>query len=432
MAERVERSWTPVGGPGLGRRAREGGSYLAFCPDPLGMRGLNIPSELSKSASQTEQKILGLADRGARRQVGSGTGLEGIARFLLRSEAISSSRIEGIAPGPDKVVIAELTRKNSDVRAASVPQLVANNVAILQQLSEQLQQADEISVSDIIAVHALLLGDLDNSGFRDKQNWIGGTSYSPLEAEFVPPPPELVPELMGDLVDYLNGATHGALIQAAMVHAQFETIHPFADGNGRVGRALIHAVLQRRGLVESPVLPISMILGTWSDRYVYGLTRFRDDEPGSTGILEWLEIFINAASDAADQAERIATELELVREDWRTRVDAYRVSQGKTRALRSDSIEWRILEHLPDHPLLTATVAAEVFDTSRTAAGNALDSLAGSGVLHKKSIDRGVTGYLADEVFELITLAERRLASTRFDTAIAPPTARAVPKPPNR
>lgn len=432
MAEWVERQWIPVGGPGLGRRAREGGRYLAFCPDPLGMRGLNIPGELSKSASRTEQKILGLADRGARGQVGSGTGLEGIARFLLRSEAISSSRIEGMAPGPDKVAIAELTSKNSDVRAASVPQLVANNVAVLQQLSEQLQQADEISVSDIIAVQALLLGDLDNSGFRDKQNWIGGTSYSPLEAEFVPPPPGLVPGLMEDLVDYLNGATHGALIQAAMVHAQFETIHPFADGNGRVGRALIHAVLQRRGLVESPVLPISMILGTWSDRYVHGLTRFRDDAPSSTGILEWIEIFIDAASDAADQAERIAAELESIREDWRARVDAYRASQGKTRALRSDSIEWRILEHLPDHPLLTATVAAEVFNTSRTAAGNALDSLAGSGVLRKKSIDRGITGYLADEVFELITLAERRLASTRFDTAVAPPTARAVPKLPNR
>lgn len=432
MAEWVERQWISIGGSGLGRRARVGGKYQAFCPDPLGSRGLSLPTELSRSASRTEQKILELSDRGTRRQSDSGAGLEGIARFLLRSEAISSSRIEGMAPGPDKVAIAELTAKDTGARVASVPQLVANNVSVLQQMSGQLHEADEMTVEDIVAAQALLLGDLDNSGLREKQNWIGGSSYSPLEAEFVPPPPERVPELMDDLVDYLNGATHGAVIQAAMVHAQFETIHPFADGNGRVGRALIHAVLQRRGLVDSPVLPISMILGTWSDRYVHGLTRFRDTTPDSTGVLEWIDIFVQATAEAADHAQRIAGELESLRQEWRERVADHRRQQGKTRGLRTDSMGWKILENLPDHPLLTGPVAAEVFGTSRTSAGKALESLVEAGVLRKKSIDRGVTGYLADEVFDLITIAERRLASTRFDTAVAPPTARAVPELPDR
>lgn len=98
-----------------------------------------------------------------------------------------------------------------------------------------------------------------------------------------------------------------------------------------------------------------------------------------------------------------------------------------TRALRSDSIEWRILQSIPDHPLLTAAVAADIFDTSRTSAGKALGSLVDAGVLRKKSIARGVTGFLSDDVFELITLAEQRLAGTRFDTALALPSARAVP-----
>jgi len=389
-----------------------------------------MPAELSREAARVEQSILELSDRGARRT--TGTGLEGIARFLLRSEAISSSRIEGIAPQPDKVAIAELADRDPSTPARNVAQLVANNVAVLQELSRVVQESEELGLDQIVEAQTLLLGNTRLSGLRDLQNWIGGSDYSPLEAEFVPPPPEYVPELMVDLVDYLNGATHGALIQAALVHAQFETIHPFADGNGRVGRALIHAVLQRRGLVDYPVLPVSMVLGTWSDRYIHGLTRFRDEGAESGGILEWIEVFIAASREAVTQAARIADELDELRREWMQRVDEHRKGQGMTRALRSDSIEWRILQSIPDHPLLTATVASEIFETSRTAAGKALDNLVDAGVLRKKSIGKGVTGYLADDVFELITLAERRLASTRFDTVAAPPSGRAVPVVPPR
>lgn len=430
MAEWVEQWWEPVGGPGLGRRSRMGGKYLAFVPDPLSDRPLHIPSGLSKTISRVESKILALSDNGNSGGSFSATGLEGVSRFLLRAEAISSSRIEGIAPGPDKVAIAELLSKGSDPRVASVPELVANNVVVLQQISEQLRDGEDFELSDIVAAQSLLLGDSRIEGLRDTQNWIGGSSYSPVEAEFVPPPAVYVPDLMKDLVDYLNGATHGALIQAGLVHAQFETIHPFGDGNGRIGRALIHAVLQRRGLVRSPVLPISLILNTWSERYVHGLTRFRDDAGDSTGICEWLEVFVEASSDAADQAARIASELVEVRKEWLDRVKQYRQSQGMTRALRTDSMERKILDSLPDHPVLTAAVAADLFGKTTTAAGNALDSLAASGVLRKRSIDRGVTGYLADDVFEVITWAERRLASTKFDTEVSPPIARAVPRPP--
>lgn len=424
MAHWVERHWVPVDGPGIGRRARQGGKYWAYVPDPLSGRSFVVPSELAKTADRVEQKIRALN----RDRAGLGTGLEGIARFLLRSEAISSSRIEGLAPGPDKVAIAELVSNRADMRTASVAQLVANNVRVLQQLSGHLRESGELSAADIIALQSLLLGETVPGGFRQQQNWIGGTSYSPLEADFVPPPHELVLELMEDLVEYLNGAAHGALIQAALVHAQFETIHPFVDGNGRVGRALIHAVLQRRGLVDSPILPISMILGTISQRYVDGLTCFRDVETGSEGVLQWIEVFLAAASEAADQAGRIAQELQTLRADWQERMTAHRLNQGMTRAPRSDSVEQRILDRLADHPLLTASVAAEIFETSRTTSGKALENLVEAGILRKKSIDRGVSGFLADEVFDLITLAERRLASTQFDTAAAPPHARAVPR----
>ena len=101
----------------------------------------------------------------------------------------------------------------------------------------------------------------------------------------MPPPPELVPDLVADLLTYLNGATHAPLIQAALVHAQFETIHPFADGNGRVGRALIHTVLTRRGLLAGMILPTSPVLSTLSDEYIEALSRFR--EAGDPGRRSW-------------------------------------------------------------------------------------------------------------------------------------------------
>src|SRR5205814_5035823 len=103
---------------------------------------------------------------------------------------------------------------------------------------------------------------------RASQNWIGGSGFNPCAAEFVPPPPEDVDRLLADLVDYLNAEDVTPLLQAAFVHAQFELIHPFADGNGRAGRALVHVVLRRRGLTPAYVPPISLVLAPRKDAYV--------------------------------------------------------------------------------------------------------------------------------------------------------------------
>ena len=137
-----------------------------------------------------------------------------------------------------------------------------------------------MTINGLLALHRSLLPDSpEHHGIREAQNWLGGSSYHPLEADFIPPPPELVPALLDDLMAYLNSAAHAPLIQAALVHAQFETIHPFTDGNGRMGRAPIHTVLARRGLLLSAVLPTSLILATLSDRYVEALSLFRGINP---------------------------------------------------------------------------------------------------------------------------------------------------------
>src|SRR5665811_1420877 len=113
--------------------------------------------------------------------------------------------------------------------------------------------------------------------FRSEQNWIGGSAFNPCSAEYVPPPHELVPDLVADLCEFCNDDSLPAVAQAAIAHAQFETIHPFVDGNGRMGRALLHLVLRRRGLAPRILPPISLILATWSRDYIGGLTGARYD-----------------------------------------------------------------------------------------------------------------------------------------------------------
>ena len=152
-----------------------------------------------------------------------------------------------------------------------------------------IRPGDPITVDDLLRFHRRLLagGRLDaHAGvIRSEQNWIGGSSYNPCSAAFVPPPPELVHDLLEDLCAFCNGDAVPAVAQAAIAHAQFETIHPFADGNGRTGRALIHLVLRRRGLATRVLPPVSLVLATWSDDYVAGLqaTRYRGPASSDAG-----------------------------------------------------------------------------------------------------------------------------------------------------
>ncbi|MEW6860793.1 Fic family protein [Trueperella pyogenes] len=211
--------------------------------------------------------------------------------------------------------------------------------------------------------------------------------------------------LIEDLLAYLNGATHGSLIQAALVHAQFESIHPFTDGNGRVGRALIHTVLTRRGLTPSRVLPVSLVLSRFRDSYVAALNALR----------------FEGAASMPENAQAV--------NEWNERLESYRDSLGYTRKVRSDSAVSQILPHLAGSPVLTIKTASEIHGLSPQKAHEALTQLRGAGIMTTKTIARGRHAYIAHEVLDLITFAERALASTRFDTRVNPPN-RQVPARP--
>ena len=459
MGRWVTRFWENTHEGGLRRRDRRSGEYRAYVPDPLVGAALVLSPSTEALAARAEARV---------RALGALPDMAGIARFLLRSEAIASSRIEGVAPSAHRVALAELAQQEEVRGLSEQARAVARNVTLVRAAVEELSGAQPVTADRLLALHRSLLPDSpEHHGIRSTQNWVGGSSYHPLDADFVPPPPELVPDLVADLLTYLNGATHAPLIQAALVHAQFETIHPFADGNGRVGRALIHTVLTRRGLLAGMILPTSLVLSTLSGKYVEALSRFReagdpggsdaeshrpdaagpdgpdalgdpggpdglgklDDPDGPGGRDAWISFFLEAVVLACDQAERISTELAGVREEWNESLQKWIAREGGGRAPRRDSAALRILEGLPGAPVLTIATASRIYGVSRTAASRGLETLRAAEILTTESIGAGRRAYTARAVLDTITWAERRLASTRFDTRICAP-ARAVPARP--
>ena len=230
MASWDEGLWASSIESGLPRRDRRSGIYRRYVPDPLIGSPLLLPPDLDE--------LVALAEQSVRRLAGDARDLAGIARFLLRSEAIASSRIEGIAPAVQQVALAELGVRETVPDVSAQAQLVANNMTVLHEARTVLVAAPLVTADHVIDLHAALLPDEPHHhGIRTVQNWIGGSDHHPLDADFVPPAPERVPALLDDLIAYLNGGGHSPIVQAALVHAQFEAIHPFTDGNGRVGRA---------------------------------------------------------------------------------------------------------------------------------------------------------------------------------------------------
>lgn len=411
-----------------GRANRRGGSYWYYLPDRLTTLQVSISPQLSEEIATVERRVLGLA------QADGITELEDLSRFLLRSEAIASSQIEGIAPAAKQVALAEIGEAE-DIRGISdAAKLVARNMTVVREASDRLARSQSVTVTDLEQLQRALLGEHPAVGIRTVQNWVGTSNYHPIGAEYVPPAPGLVPNLLEDLLSYLNGATHGPLVQAALVHAQFESIHPFVDGNGRVGRALIHTVLTRRGLTSSRLLPVSLVLATFREQYVAALNDLRfegspEAPENARRIAEWIRIFSRAVDEAVTQAEDLRAQLLLLAEQWRGQLEAFRAANNYTRALRSDSGVARILGRLAGTPVLTVKTASQIYGLSVQNASEALTQLADAGIFSTRSIARGTTAFIANEVLDLVTLSERQLASTQFDTRVSKPV-RQVPELP--
>jgi Fic family protein len=427
VGHHVTRHWSPdptALGP---RRARAGGAYRAYVPDRLMGRTLHIDARVAADVSDAEQAMITL-DASADRDHGPHR-LEVLARLLLRAEAVGSSHIEGLVVSPRKLALAEFDAAlDPSGRALEI-------VGNLHALADALTLATEpgpITVDALRAVHTRLLAPTRDAHLggvvRTEQNWIGG--HSPVDAEFVPPPHEHLPELLDDLCAYASSDDHPPLVQAALAHARFETLHPFADGNGRTGRALLQIILRRRGLCRRIVPPISLVLATWSRRYVDALMRTRSDalpgtEAGDAGLNAWIEVAAQAARVACAEARAYERRVHALVASWRERVEAH------FGAPRSDAAIWVLLALLPAAPLITARAAVELTGRSERAIDGAVSQLVEAGVLKQVGGRIRYRLFEAVGVFDLVTDAERALASPERDTKHSPPT-RPVPARPQR
>jgi len=221
---------------------------------------------------------------------------------------------------------------------------------------------------------------------------------------------------MADLCDFCNDDSLPVVPQAAIAHAQFETIHPFVDGNGRTGRALIHMVLRRRGLAERVLPPVSLVLATMADSYIDGLTQFRHLGSGTAPqAMEVLNTWVGRFAGACHRAVQDATAYEAraaeLEESWRRRL-------GRVRA---NSATDRILRILPGAPILTVDGAARPLDRTFNPANEAIQRLVEAGILQQVNVGRRNRAYEAPEVLSAFTALERRLVSPGGDTRTTPP-----------
>lgn len=367
-------------------RYRRACAYDAFVPSPIDGFFPSLPGDIAGVVSEAEARVASLNEHVAPELVP-------LARLLLRTESIASSKVEGLQVGTKELARAEMNDATGRHVGKEAAEIIANIDAMVFAIEESAA-APTLSPATLEEIHRLLMRRAPNASVagrvRDAQNWIGGNDYNPCRAAFVPPPPEEVPALLEDLVRASVDETLPPLVQVAIVHAQFETIHPFADGNGRTGRALIHVILRRRGLAPRFVPPVSVVFAREKDTYIRGLTAYREDRVG-----EWVETFAVAALRSASLAWRY---LERVRE----RQDRWRAQLRSAGAPRADAAAWALIDLLPAHPVISVAVAVAATGRTKPAVTNAIGQLASAGVLRPLGSSMRNRAWEADGMLDLI------------------------------
>jgi len=428
MASFEKRFWTPDPtldtGIGIPRRDRRGGAYFAYRPDTLSGRSFSLRGTEAADVADAERAIIEF-DRSSTTLADT----EALARLLLRAESVASSHIEGLQIGPSRLLRADAARSQggapNDVTALEVlANIDAMTFAIREIVSNPI-----ITRELLLETHRRLLAPTRiaeyGGHFRTQQNWIGGSDYNPLSAAFVPPPPDLVPDLMDDLCAFCNEDALPTVAQAAIAHAQFETIHPFADGNGRIGRVLIHLIFRRRGLTSVVSPPVSLILATRARDYVDGLTSTRYDGPPDSpqayeGMNRWMGTFAAACTRAAADASAFEKRIAAIQSAWRERLGS----------VRSHSAVLRIIAILPGTPLTTVSNLQQMTGSALSSITEAVARLEKAGILRSATLGRkrGQV-YEAREIIDAFTDLERQLASPADDTCIKAPVRKVPGRP---
>jgi Fic family protein len=358
-ARQETRAWQQSvrGGTRADRTLRE---ITVSLPPFIADRDVPLDAALATEVESAVREVVALDTSSA------GQILDALGVLLLRTESVASSKIERVEASLEDYARALHGQKTNP---SAVSMVAATKALTL--MVDDVGRTLRIDLDTIRAAHAALMAEEPSERYyagrvRAMQNWIGGSDHSPREALYLPPPPETVPAYMDDLLQFANRADLPALVQAAVAHAQFESIHPFTDGNGRIGRALINSILRRRQITTRVVVPVASALVAHRDRYFDLLTAYRDGDLGSL-----ISSFATSTRIAAHESIRTATRLAEIPDEWEELLTPTRRGSAST----------TLITYLLDRPILTTENAHALLGGSATAAYSAIDRLHAAGIL---------------------------------------------------
>ncbi|WP_396928188.1 Fic family protein [Mycolicibacterium sp.] len=345
--------WEPQGRRHAGRALPRYGTYHPVRPASIADLTLDLAPSVLANAESASREV-------ARFDAELGGEIAPFSSVLSRSESAASSQIENLTASARAIGEAELPGGKAKENAALV---VANTAA----MHAAVALSDTVDADAIRAMHrALMIHDSRHTPgeFRAEPVWIGGGS-TPIGATFVGPRHELIAGAIDDLIAFAQRADVAALPQIAVSHAQFETIHPFTDGNGRTGRALVQAMLRHRGLTRQVTVPVSAGLLADTGAYFEALTSYRDGDAGPI-----VERFSYATILAIANGRQLVADLREIRESWNGVI-----------AARSDSTVWKLADLLTRRPVVNAVLLAQELGIESTNAHRYLNPLTKAGIL---------------------------------------------------
>lgn len=361
-------------------------TYEAAVPASIAALPVKIPASLVQRIAEVEVSLARFGQAQTARDYA-------LPALLLRSESSSSSQIERLTSSARNVALAELSDK-----APANALLIAGNVAAMR---EALGQSGEVDIDSICAIHDVLLrGTHEAMGLRDEQVWIGGSPYSPHGATFVPPHVDRVQACLDDLIAFAARGDVPPVVKAAIFHAQFETIHPFTDGNGRTGRTLLHRMLAADEVLLHTMLPVSAGLLHDVKRYMDALNTYHDGafEPMIECLTDALELAVVIGS-------RIASDVDDILARWAS-VNTDRVG----------SASHRLPALLVEQPVINVAYVASHLGITDRAARNLIDAACERDILVKMGNAKRGAFYQATDLIVVLEEASslegiRRIAA---------------------
>lgn len=342
--------------------------------------------------------------------------------LLDRSESMASSAIEEIRPSARRVARAEAQINLFGQDPGGTEMQALRNVAATRNAIQLGSSDADLTVDDLRELHAVLMGDTDPIAgvIRERQNWVGGGALGgPLQARHVGPPPEVVAALLDDLVAYINRTDGFPLVRAAIVHAQFETIHPFADGNGRTGRALIQFMFRREQLMRAGALPVSSALMLNKEAYFAALNETRvvcepDDPARSRALRPWIEVLAASTTHACLLRQRLTSHVDALSQRW--------INAACQAGMRRTSAAFKLLEVLPENPVVTAESVARLLSIELRTAQRAVARLAELGILEQRSAGRRNRVFESGDMMDAFTESAREQPAANLTLSTPPDT----------